>query len=113
LFLGLAFLCRLFDRFDLGGRLLRCGCLGRRCRRSRQDLESFAFDLARLIWISRGRNFVDNDFFLGLLLDVLNVDDVVHHHVVDDGDIAERPRVPQVAPVIAENMIREIDRQER
>jgi hypothetical protein len=48
---------------------------------------------------------MDDDLFLGLLLNVLDVDGVIDNDVVDDGHIAEWPSVSQITPVLADDLI--------
>ncbi len=57
------------------------------------NLHRIAFDLAGLVGLRRAGDFPFDDFLLGLLLDVIDVDDVVHRHVVvDDGGMPDRSR---------------------
>ena len=92
-------IARLADGLALLGDLLYRRHLGwffrRRqfaCRRV-EDIDRVALDLAGLACIRRERDVVGGDLLLRLLLDEVDVDDVVDHHVVDDGDVADRLRL--------------------
>ena len=58
-----------------------------------EDIYRVALNLAGLVRIRRERDVVGGDLLLRLLLDEVDVDDIVDHHVVDDSDIADRLRL--------------------